>query len=475
MQLRILSFVSLLAAGCLVTLCFRAAIGTPLYSARAGRTCDNCHVTPNTWVNPELAERKCGLSCQTCHVDPTGGGMRNVSGRFYGRSTLPVIATSPRPTRDWDRGFLGIVPRLDRATTYTHNIPNGPAGFEASAAYEDSISDWSAFGRPLRGSTRHAPYQGRYGALRADPLFRFGWDVRVAALFSGNLLLFPMQGDFPMSLHPVHHVTLLINTGLRGRVSGFGNPFDEDRRPYFREAFVMAHEMPYQAYVKAGRFTPAYGLRLDDHTSQIRRQFELDGSLPETRVTGVEIGAAPNYPFLNLSWFKMASRGRVPSRFDIFDVDDGWGTAVNAGYRDEGWSLGGSVMLRRRPLAEGGDTSTYGIYGVFNPWYYRPTLPVTYQFEVDFGSYKRASGLGAKQMVVYHELAWVVGNGVNVLATYDWADPDRDVGDDDVHRIGFGAQVIPVPGVTVDGRLRTLVPAASGTDYDLFLQLHFWN
>ena len=83
---------ALVFAGAIVLV--STAVTTPMYTARAGRTCDNCHVTPNDWVDPKLSERKCTLSCQGCHVDPAGGGMRNVVGRFYGRSTLPMIAYS---------------------------------------------------------------------------------------------------------------------------------------------------------------------------------------------------------------------------------------------------------------------------------------------------------------------------------------------------------------------------------------------
>ena len=104
-------------AAAALTLISVAAQATTMYAARSARTCDNCHVTPNKWENPPLPERKCNMSCQSCHVDPAGGGMRNASGRFFGQSTLAMIATSPRPTDDWDRNAPRIG-RRDRATTY---------------------------------------------------------------------------------------------------------------------------------------------------------------------------------------------------------------------------------------------------------------------------------------------------------------------------------------------------------------------
>jgi hypothetical protein len=448
----------------------RSAGATPIYAAREGRTCDNCHVSPSRWENPALALRKCNLSCQTCHVDPAGGGMRTTPGRFYGRATLPMVATSPRPTADWDRGFG----RWDRATSYTDDIPYGPSDLEASRAYEDSLRDRWAWSRP-KGETRHAFFPGRYGGLNPDPVLRIGADIRAAALFSRSTLVFPMQFDVETLLHPVHHVTLFANTGSRGRVSGYSDAIDDSHTPYLREAFLMTHEWPYESYVKTGRFVPSFGLRLDDHTNRIRREFELDGSLPESRVAGVEIGAAPNYPFLQVSYFRMTSKYEIPDPWDIFDLDDGWGTAVNAGYRELGWSAGGSVLLRRRPLDEGGDTDTYALYGAVNLWFYSRRLPVTIVGEVDVGRFQSASGREAGKLVWYAELDWAVRNGVNVLLAYDWADPDRDVRDDHSGRVSLGAQLTVYPGVTLDGRFRFLDVATShGDDSDLFTQIHIW-
>jgi hypothetical protein len=450
------------------------AVTTPMYSARAGRACDNCHLSPNDWVDPKLSERKCTLSCQGCHVDPAGGGMRHVVGRFYGRATLPMIATSPRPTADWDRNVPNFG-RRDRATTYTHNLPLGPNTFQQSFAYADSVDDPWAWGTPAGGPTTYGYWQGRYGKLRADPMLRIGFDVRLASLVSGTWLAFPMQVDVSAAFHPVRHLTAFANVGARGRPSGYSDTFNDDHSPYLREAFVLLHEAPFQAYAKAGRFVPAFGHRLDDHTSRIRREFELDGSLPESRVTGVEVGAAPNYPVINVSWFRMASRARVPDAWDISDVDDGWGAAANLGWRDMGWSFGGSGLWRRRPVQEGGNTSTYGLWGSFNPWYYDRRVPFTYLVEFDYGSFQRASGLESKKAATYQELDWLAFNGVNFLLAHDWADPDREVKDDESHRVQAGVQIVVYPGVTVDGRVRGLLPAAGGSGADLFVQLHVWQ
>lgn len=451
----------------------RMAVALPQYSARSSRACDNCHILPD-WDTPKFSERKRNFSCQTCHVDPAGGGMRTTAGRFYGRSTLAMIATSPRPYDDWDRNVPGLG-RRDRATPYDDYLPVGPKNFAAATAYKDSIHDRWAWGTP-KGETRHGPFAGRFGTLNADPVLRIGGDFRFATLLSGeSRLMFPMQFDIGTVLHPIHHVTALMNIGARGRASGYSDTIDDSHTPYFRELFVMTNEWPYQSYAKAGRFVPSFGLRLDDHTNRIRREFELDGSLPESRVLGVEVGAAASFPFLQASYFKMNSKYEVPDAWDILDVDDGWGTAINMGWRDLGWSAGASAMLRRRPLDEGGDTETFGLYGSLNPWFFSSRIPLTLLGEVDIGTVQRASGREADQLVWYGELDWLVWNGVNLLLAYDWTDPDREVIDDHSGRIQLGGQLVVIPGVTFEGRVRHLnVATEEGDGTDLFLQMHIW-
>jgi hypothetical protein len=470
MQLRAL-WIALVAAALATAADVHA---TPYYAARAARTCDNCHLTPNTWVDPPLSQRKCNLACQGCHVDPAGGGMRTVSGRFYQQATLPAIAASPRPTADWDRN-LPFIGRRDLATTYTHVLPLGPNDYEESLAYADSVQDPWAWWRALGKPSRYGPWEGRYGKLRADPALRVASDIRIATLLSGSTLAFPMQFDVAVAAHPIQHATLFVNTGVRGRKSGYADTFDDSHSPYFREAFLLLHEAPYQVYAKGGRFVPAFGLRLDDHTASIRREFELDGSLPESRVTGIEVGAAPNYPVLNLSWFRMASRARSPDPWNIFDVDQGKGAAVNLGYRSLGWSLGGSGLWRWRPLDQGGDTRTYGVWGSLSPWFYARKIPLTYLFEVDHGTFQRASGRSSSKTVLYQELDWLAYNGVTFVLAHDWADPDREIVDDEFHRLQVGMRLVFLPGIALDWRIRSLMPAAGGSGSDLFLQLHVYN
>jgi hypothetical protein len=446
----------------------------PMYSAREGRTCDNCHLSPNNWQNPSLAQRKCTMSCVACHYDPAGGGLRNASGRFFGRSTIPMIATSPRPTQDWDREPFPGFGRRDHATTYNDSLPQGPKTFEEARDWPEAPQDTFAKGSPL-GSSPYAFFDGRYGRLNADPVIRIGWDVRVAALISSSTIAFPMQADLGAALHPVHHFTAVANVGARGRVTGLSDTIDDPSTPALREAYVLLHEAPFQSYVKGGRFSPQFGVRLDDHTALTRELFVMDVSLLESRVVGVEVGANPNYPFVALSWFRSAPNNERLDSFNIFENLTGYGYAANLGWRGEGWSLGTGGILRERPVEDGGDARSVSLFGSLNPWKWNSNVPLTWHGEVVYGERTRESGRTTEVAAAYQELDWRLGNGVDLFVVQDWGDPDREVINDESLRFSGGAKLTPIPGITLDGRLRYLAPSGDPSGVDGFIQLHLWN
>lgn len=449
----------------------------PLYTARGGRTCDNCHSLPNTWYDPEdLADRKCTMSCVACHVDPGGGGLRNVSGRYYGDNTLPMFGADTRPLVDRQRDLLdwvkGTTPEIPSSQPTSvkvadHQVdPRGPNAPAPTAG--------PAFGKPLLHQSSHMSWlEGRYGDEQADPLVLFGGDARLG-LWAAGPLFFPMQGDLYAAVQPIEHLTVSTSAGVRGRSRSIdldGGGVDDQDRIGVRDLWVMTHEWPYMAYGRLGRFLPIFGTRVADHTAYIRRPFGLSQEDPANRVVGAEIGLAPNYPYLNASIFKPSS---AQAR-DPFATADGWGTAVSAGWRDLGWQLGGSAMLRRRPLDGGGDTTDLSLQWGFNPWFYWDGLPLTYLGEVTYGRLQRPlSGKETGQLAAYHQLAWTAVNGVVIRGRYDFWDPDEEVIDDEIHRPGLGLDWIPITGLTFSADFRVGIPAGGTASGDLFLQLHGW-
>lgn len=432
----------------------------PLFTAREGRTCDNCHTDPTGWPNPELSERKCNMSCINCHVDPSGGGLRNTSGRFYGESTLPMLLASHRGWKDWKRHLFegeNDRPRRNRAPEL-------------------------AWGTPLGGSAPLALDQRRYAGLNSDPLVSVGIDVRLAAWLSGTVSVFPMQFDNHLALHPVRYLTLFATGGVLSRSKGFGATADRETFYALKDASVMLHQLPYMSYLRVGRFIPPFGTRLDDHTSFIRRENELDGAVLHSRVVGAQVGFAPNYPYLDAAVFRPNGKDLLEAndpkneKSPPFMGVDGWGTALSAGWRDLGWSLGGSGMLRRRALEDGGDTTTVGLMGSFNPWFYNDKVPLTLMAEYDVGWRQRElSGNEAKYQAAYAEADLLAVNGLNLRFKYDFTDPDAELGKDHIHRTGLGFDFYIIPNLAVTMQARLAFPAAAAqATADGLLILRAW-
>lgn len=457
---------------------FSPAAATPLYMARSGRTCDNCHTDPTGWKDPELALRKCNLSCQGCHVNPTGGGLRTGPGRFYAQATLPMLFASHRPDKDKNRHLMGFL--------------NWPKNRKTRL--------WDpAFGKPLGGKHALGMDESRYAGLRADPLLLFGADLRMA-VWSG--LVFPMQADFHVAVHPLKHLTAMVTAGVLGKSQGFSSTFELGCRPedpnaacfgrarstFFtvKDVFLMASELPYASYVRVGRFLPPFGLMHEDHTLSTRRDFELDSGLLHSRVSGVEIGTAPNYPYFQAAFFRPNRQDRfvgsgdalaTPDELPPFLGVDGWGAAFSLGWRDLGFQLGVSGMLRRRQLSDGGNTDSFGITWGFNPWFYSDKVPLTYLGEAVFGWRQRqGSGKTTGQMAMMHELDWSAFNGIIVRLRHDYSDFDTQVMDDHYNRLAFGLDLYPLPNLALStmGRVRfDAGPGASGAA-DIIVQLHAW-
>ncbi|MCK6573174.1 hypothetical protein L6V77_19000 [Myxococcota bacterium] len=464
------------------------ATATPLYTVREGRTCDNCHALPNDWVDPpEMARRKCTLSCSGCHVDPGGGGLRTVSGVYFGRSTLPMFWAVDRPWADKKAHGEYVEPEVSSAGSQplssAGSQPLSSAGSQPlSSAGSQPLSSAPtappkptgglAFGRPLDGGGAEMAFlDGRYGDLNADALLRLGADLRLGAWTAGPKV-FPMQGDAYAAVHPKEHLTLSTTVGLRGRIRGpAADDPDGQSRFGVRDLWLMTHEWPMNTYARVGRFLPQFGWRLDDHTAYTRRPFGLSQEDPANRIIGAEFGFNGNYPYANIAaWVPGSRRPDNP-----FEPTDGYGGALNAGYRDLGWQVGASAMLRSRPEGAGGDTKDASLQWGFNPWFYWPTLPVAYLGEVAYGTLERPySGRGTAQHAWFHDVSWLPRPGITLHARHDFWDPDHEIRDDEFHRAGLGVEWVPIPSLTARLDVRRAFTAVGSGGADGFLQLHGW-
>lgn len=430
----------------LLTLVPSVALALPQFSVMSSRQCDNCHVEPFDWQNPDLPDRKCTLSCTGCHVNPTGGGMRSTAGRYYGREILAMFG--PRPS--------------DNAVA--QNRP---------ASQPDGKSP-----PPPPGSDE------RYAGMAANPYFDVGFDVRAMAYFpeDGDNSFFPMQTDFYLVGRPYNpeelnkgRLSILVNGGFLGSRAEEYNNFHE--RAFLREYYALFHDLPYQLYGKVGQFLPAFGWRLDDHTAFIRQNQTFDN---ERQVTGVEVGFNPNYLYAHLSAFvpgPTLTRQRTDTeRFTVLDFDNGFGTALTAGYRDLWWQAGGSFMFETRD-----DTNTIwaganwalNLHEARHPWSKTNLAPVIYLGEYDL-MVTNTDANTTVALTSFHEIDVLVVEGLFLQLRYDWRDPDVSLEDDHIHRYTVGIAAHPVTSVEVIAQVRFNDEVSKAFNNEVLLQVHGW-
>jgi len=411
------------------------ACAVPQFAVESARSCQSCHVAPVNWENPELKLRKCSLNCNACHVNPTGAGMRHEAGRFYGLEPLPTFGAR----------LTDSVP-----------VPSSP---------------------PPPGSPE------RFAGLEPHPMIQIGADVRMMVLHDpdagreDDVSVFPMQTDVHFAFSP--HNPRDQNEGrftVLGTVGALGSRDEEfdgfADRIYLKELMGIYHDLPYQAYVKAGRFLPAFGWRLDDHTAFTRQSQTFDH---ERQVTGVEVGFNPNYAYGHFSVWKNTPTGDTP----IVD-DSGYGTALTAGYRELLWQAGGSLMFESRDDADdvwAGTNWALNLFKADHPWKGGDVAPVVYLGEIDLRmtspdlpNVESVTGFSA-----YHQVDVHVYRGIKMAGRYDWIDRNIDIRDDHQSRYTAELRFFPLRGVEVITQYRHLVVPNSENESQGLVQLHLWH
>ncbi len=276
---------------------------------------------------------------------------------------------------------------------------------------------------------------------------------------------FQMQGDLYLNFRVARKVNLFFNKGL---YSGF-------------EVFALLGVLPANGSVKVGKFVPAYGTKLDDHTAFIRTYTGFSPELARPELTGVELNISP---------------GPITVMGGMFNSTDGFGAAeVNTKAflgRVEGMfgsdgpvhvGLGGNIwynatvpqsVLQRINLVAPVSTSgvprstLYGGFGSFSvgklavfgeaDWMQlRSALPTTTSF------------------VCYVEGDYPVVAGLDLKLAYDFYDPDNSLKTGSITRYTGGFEFFPFPGVEVRPLYRLLRGANVDlqNEFDLLLHLYF--
>lgn len=406
--------------------------------------------TSTAFALPRFAARN-AMECIQCHINPSGGGMRNDYGAaVFEKAWLP-LAGAPD---DW----ITVDPKK---SDDEEEDPNAEPPF--SSAFSGRITEWLSLGGDVRTA---------YIWVRPDDPPAEGEDRNVTSSF------FLMQADLYHSAQLSSYVTLVLDVGVYSGFEVWGL-FSFFQRPGV-----------FDLKLKVGRFVPPFGIREVEHQLFTREGVGLGAT---DRDTGLELSMylgpwTTQVALLNGTLGETAFDSTGGQR-RTFEKGVAVRSAVRAQLSGLRLQLGGSFYFNENanqtnpiftgvlPLSqaakvsEGLDELRGGVFLTANlgRFTYLGDLVA-----VRDGFY--AEGLARlRGHALYQELSFVPMQGLELVATHEFMDPDFDLGSNAVHRVGAVVELFPLPytEVRLMGRRQwSLRPEVSAvTDLVLFLHL----
>lgn len=283
------------------------------------------------------------------------------------------------------------------------------------------------------------------------PSITVGADMRTFYVDSDKdafkLNFFEMQADLYLSIQMSPRLSLYFDRGQSGNY----------------EAFGTAYVLPFSGYVKVGRFTPAYGWKRADHTAFTRSL--LGFSPPANTDTGIELSTHPGSSELTVA----AVNGSSGATFDR-DTDVSFVARAEQRFSISGMhaSLGASGRYNPAPT---GDERAGGGFG------YLAIGRLIWLGEVDWDEFEPPGGDAVTALVHSHEVSFEPIQGLYLLGTYDFYDPDIDRESGYETRYGGGVAALVNQFLDIEVLVRqydyTAGPDLSGVDHiEALLQFH---
>jgi hypothetical protein len=268
---------------------------------------------------------------------------------------------------------------------------------------------------------------------------------------------FPMQMDMYFNMRVSKKINVYVNPA-------FGS---SDRL----EIYAAANILPIDGYIKAGRFTPAYGLRIDDHTVFVREKTPFRNN--RGQAAGAEIGINPGPLTLLVSATNTSGDRDVQLPKAIV-------AKAEARFKFDAVSilLGGSSF--NRPVDKINLVGGYGLVA----WDGNATLMGAAEYirgssiEMSVNGERGGSNnarADLKQLAVTVEADYVVIQGVDLKLMYDFFDPDTKLKTGKATRYSAGFEFFPVSGVEIRPLFRyTDDTVLKRKTTDVHVLLHFY-
>jgi hypothetical protein len=300
-------------------------------------------------AEPYMAVRS-GAKCSDCHTNLTGGGKRTAFAHIHAHDILHDLQILP--------------------------IPKGVKGFTGE------INSYVSIGGDLRvrNSTVYEDIPNAAGRVPLNKAFR----ERVR---SNDLL--------------VQEALLYLQVDLIPDMVTFYSDFNVDGGVTTRETFgLVKNLLPYDFYVKAGRFYPTFGLRVWDDEAYIRSRTGYTFANPDE---GGEIGFAPG-PFFLASSITNGQGGDT----DVATTVNGYGVF-------EDIPIVRTIMAGASFARQSNKRDVAAFYGGSNLWKF------TYMAEFDLIDDRTvASAIARDQYASYAELSLLLFDWLNLRGSFEF-------------------------------------------------------
>ena len=412
---------------------------------------------------PRFAART-GMACIQCHINPSGGGMRNEYGRnVFERSMLPMGR--------FDRRWLSADDE-PAAPPASAESPSGGAAADADEPeaptnplvnFTGDITDWLAIGADFRTAYIH---------VRPDRGFAPGTEPNVTNSF------FLMQSDLYIGATLNDNLRFVIDLGVYSGFEGWG-------------LFNLTGDPKLELYVKVGRFMPTFGIREVEHQLFTREGIGLGTS---DRDTGVEAtlmvgpltanlavtnGTLGDTPFDTHGGdrreFEKAITSRLAASMHFAGIrlqlgaSASWNQDVSQANPMFGSSLPEALVGE---TSKGLDEVRLGGFATANVGRFTWLGDLVWARDA-FYSDELAPISGYAS---YQELSFVAMRGLDLVATFEFMDPDVEVVDNRLLRAGFVAEIFPWPYVEFRAMVRRFWAdqSATGGAWDVVLFAHLF-
>jgi hypothetical protein len=273
---------------------------------------------------------------------------------------------------------------------------------------------------------------------------------------------FPMQAD------------LYLNLNISKKVGVFVNPAFGPFQRY--EIFGIGRILPAEGYLKLGRFTVPYGLRLDDHTSYVLDATPFRNNTGQQ--AGVEVGISPG----SFDFLAAVTNGTAVAAERAINVAKAF--IVRADWRQSVGPV--NVILGGLSYSQvtGGDnlhlSSGFGCVS------WNEDLTLIGDVERISGNSSSMSTSGErgvlyagggemKQLAILIEADLQVLQGLDLKFLYDFFDPNIDLKTGIAKRYSVGFEFFPISGVEVRPLLRwTNDTVVHRNTTDLQVLVHFY-